>query len=121
MVQHQVYTFLSPDALFQLLLDMVSDSTLSQDAQALQLSSIASACLLSLVIALGDTGKMLSAVAALLTATRYPEERNVKVNLSRISYHVVYISYKCIHIKGPQDILSTSVVCPSCPFRISCQ
>ncbi len=66
------------DALFELLLEMVSNST-SKDSLSAQLSSVASACLLSLVVALGDTGKMLSSVAAFLTAPGHPDMQNVKV------------------------------------------
>ena len=58
----------TPDSLFELLMQMVSEPVPSDNQLAVDLSSVASACLLSLVVALGDTGKMLSAVAAMLTA-----------------------------------------------------
>ena len=74
---------LIPDALFELLMEMVSELTPSEHQLVSQLSSVASACLLSLVIALGDTGKMLSAVAALLTATETHEQGNVQVNIEQ--------------------------------------
>jgi len=44
-----------------------------------ELSSVASACLLSLVVALGDTGKMLAAVAAMLTTPPELSECTVQV------------------------------------------
>ncbi len=64
-------------------MEMVSELAPSEHQLASQLSSVASACLLSLVIALGDTGKMLSAVAALLTAPERPEQGNVQVNVEQ--------------------------------------
>lgn len=67
-------------ALFQLLMDMVTEPVSSEDPIGMQLSSIASACLLSLVVALGDTGKMLSALAAMLTAPSPLSEAEVKVS-----------------------------------------
>ena len=45
-----------------------------------ELSNVASACLLSLVVALGDTGKMLGALAAMLTTP--PELSDITVQVS---------------------------------------
>lgn len=59
---------LSLGALFELLMEMVSEPFSVENSLATQLCSVASACLISLVVALGDTGKMLSAIAAMLTS-----------------------------------------------------
>ena len=68
------------DALFQLLMQMVTEpGSFSGDPLSMELSSVASACLFSLVIALGDTGKMLSALAAMLTAPTPLSELMVQV------------------------------------------
>ena len=58
---------------------MVTEPSSSDSQLALDLSSVASACLLSLVVALGDTGKMLSAVSAMLTSPTSLSEGNVQV------------------------------------------
>lgn len=51
-------------------MQMVTEPTSSPpgDELARELSAVASACLFSLVLALGETGKMLSAIAAMITA-----------------------------------------------------
>ena len=69
----------TPGALFQLLMEMVTEPFSPEATVAMELSSVASACLLSLVVALGDTGKMLSALAAMLTAPPPLSETKVKV------------------------------------------
>lgn len=80
---------------------MVTEPSSSDSQVALELSSVASACLLSLVVALGDTGKMLSAAAAMLTAPTSTNEGNVKVCLSYIIVpnivctDNVYLLYHC--------------------------
>ena len=63
-------------------MDMVTESFSPEDRVGIELSSQASACLLSLVVALGDTGKMLAALAAMLTAP--PPLANVKVKVSEL-------------------------------------
>lgn len=60
-------------------MDMVTEPVSPDNPVAMELSSVASACLLSLVVALGDTGKMLSAVAAMLTVPSLISETEVKV------------------------------------------
>ena len=60
-------------------MDMVTEPVSPDNPIAMELSSVASACLLSLVVALGDTGKMLSAVAAMLTVPSLLSETEVKV------------------------------------------
>ena len=65
-----VYQYLHPAlthtaALFDLLMEMVRSSR--GDKSYCDLDSAASACLLSLVIAMGDTGKMLQALTTMLT------------------------------------------------------
>lgn len=47
---------------------MVTEPVPSDAHLLVELSSVATACLFSLVVALGDTGKILAAVAATLTA-----------------------------------------------------
>ncbi len=56
------------DGLFELLMQMVAEMVRPENQLVMELSSVASACLLSLVVALGDTSKMLSALTAMLTA-----------------------------------------------------
>ena len=56
------------DGLFELLMQMVAETVRPENQLVMELSSVASACLLSLVVALGDTSKMLSALTAMLTA-----------------------------------------------------
>jgi hypothetical protein len=80
-------------ALFQLLMDMVTEQFSPEDPIGVQLSSIASACLLSLVVALGDTGKMLSALAAMLTAPSSLSEAQVKVKP-----HFLYCEVSTCHL-----------------------
>lgn len=66
-------------SLFELLMEMVSEPVSPDSPVSGKLSSVASACLLSLVVALGDTGKILSALAAILTAPASLSETTVKV------------------------------------------
>ncbi|GIX98131.1 hypothetical protein CEXT_91021 [Caerostris extrusa] len=61
------------DSLFDLLLEISSSSSLMDQAQSsfsLNLTSYACACLLSLVVARGDTGKLLSAASAMLMSSQ---------------------------------------------------
>jgi len=60
--------FFFADPLYELLSQMVSEESgdWGGDSVSSQLSSIACACLLSLVVGLGDTSKMLSAIAMML-------------------------------------------------------
>lgn len=60
-------------------MEMVTEPFSPEDSVAMELSSIASACLLSLVVAMGDTGKMLSALTAMLTAPPALSQIKVKV------------------------------------------
>ena len=70
----------SPDALFDLLMQMVVEpSPAGSGPLSAELSNVASACLLSLVVALGDTGKMLGALAAMLTTP--PELSDITVQV----------------------------------------
>ena len=56
------------DALYELLSQMVSEESGGHDGDTVssQLSGVACACLLSLVVGLGDTSKMLSAISMML-------------------------------------------------------
>ena len=58
---------------------MVTDSTVEEESLAAELSLLASACLVSLVVALGDTEKMLEACATLLCADPALSSSPVKV------------------------------------------
>ena len=60
-------------------MEMVAEPVIPDNPVSMQLSSVSSACLLSLVVALGDTGKMLSALAAMLTSSAGLSETVVKV------------------------------------------
>ncbi len=60
-------------------MEMVAEPVSPDNPVSMQLSSVTSACLLSLVVALGDTGKMLSALAAMLTIPTGMSEIIVKV------------------------------------------
>ena len=64
-------------------MEMVTEPFSPENPVAMELSSVASACLLSLVVALGDTGKMLAALAAMLTAPALLREIQVKVGEAR--------------------------------------
>ncbi len=73
--------FIFVDSLFELLLEMVQVSGENKkDSLSEQLSSVVCRCLISLVVSLGDTGKMLAALAAMLTASG---------SLSNISVQVI--------------------------------
>lgn len=69
------------DPLFELLLDLATlhgpESSVSNDGS--HLTAIACACLLSLVVVKGDTGKYLSATAALLMCPRALSMQNIQV------------------------------------------
>lgn len=62
------FLLLIADALYELLSQMVSEESGGHDGDTVssQLSSVACACLLSLVVGLGDTSKMLSAISMML-------------------------------------------------------
>ena len=61
-------TFIYTDALYELLSQTVSEESGGRDSDPVssQLSSVACACLLSLVVGPGDTSKMLSAIYMML-------------------------------------------------------
>lgn len=69
------------DPLFDLLLDLATlhgpESSVPNDGS--HLTAIACACLLSLVVVRGDTGKFLSAIAALLMCPRALASQNIQV------------------------------------------
>ena len=67
-VQFLPLSFVHADALYELLSQMVSEESGGRDGDPVssQLSSVACACLLSLVVGLGDTSKMLSAISMML-------------------------------------------------------
>ncbi|XP_053398701.1 E3 ubiquitin-protein ligase MYCBP2-like isoform X4 [Mercenaria mercenaria] len=67
------------DGLFQLLMDIATNSGPDFVHQGLSLTSLACSALISLVIALGDTGKLLTAVAALLMSTGPLASEHIKV------------------------------------------
>ena len=57
------------------------------------LSSVACGCLLSLVVALGDTGKMLTAVASLITAPHHLSQNTLQVCVHTILTAVYLYMY----------------------------
>lgn len=69
------------DPLFDLLLDLATlhgpESSVANDGT--HLTAVACACLLSLVVVRGDTGKYLSAAAALLMCPRALSVQNIQV------------------------------------------
>ncbi len=68
-------------------MQMVTESSPSPGNRlATELSAVASACLFSLVLALGETGKMLSAVAAMLTAPSPLNELMIQVKMEGWRY-----------------------------------
>ena len=68
MVQFLPQSFVHTDALYELLSQMASEESGSHggDTVSSQLSGVACACLLSLVVGLGATSKMLSAISMML-------------------------------------------------------
>ena len=62
---------------------MVSEESRAHDDDPVssQLSSVACACLLSLVVGLGDTSKMLSAISMMLIASQLSTTIQVSVHL----------------------------------------
>jgi E3 ubiquitin-protein ligase MYCBP2 len=73
-----------PDPLFDLLLDLATshgpESAAANDGS--HLTAVACACLLSLVVVRGDTGKLLSATAALLMCPRALASQNIHVSFA---------------------------------------
>ena len=92
-------TFNFTAALFELLMKMVSQYNLEDSKVAKELSSMASSCLLSLVIALGETDKLLCAISALLVVPPEVSQGMVKVCVYMITcvLHVLYIV--CISVE----------------------
>ena len=79
-----------PDGLFELLMQMVAETVRPENQLVTELSSVASACLLSLVVALGDTSKMLAALTAMLTA---PGDLTVQVCRGQYAHMYMYSVY----------------------------
>lgn len=77
--------FLEP--LLELLLDLATLHT-GEDEASTCLTAVACSCLLALVTARGDTGKILSAVAALLMCPRLVANQTIQV-----SFHF-YVNWK---------------------------
>ncbi|KAL4230611.1 E3 ubiquitin-protein ligase mycbp2 [Mactra antiquata] len=67
------------DGLFQLLMDIATNSGPDYIHEGLSLTSLACSALISLVIALGDTGKLLTAISALLMSTGPLASEHIKV------------------------------------------
>lgn len=92
-----IYIFLDP--LFDLLLDLATshgpESAAANDGS--HLTAVACACLLSLVVVRGDTGRLLAAIAALLMSPRALAIQNIQVSHHRCdcsidsSHDIVYI------------------------------
>lgn len=77
---HIKFFFIDP--LFDLLLDLATshgpESAAANDGS--HLTAVACACLLSLVVVRGDTGRLLAAIAALLMCPRALAVQNIQVN-----------------------------------------
>jgi len=77
--------YLFPDPLFDLLLDLATshgpESAAANDGS--HLTAVACACLLSLVVVRGDTGRLLAAIAALLMSPRALAIQNIQVSYRR--------------------------------------
>ena len=80
----QCFLFIS-DSLFELLLDLSIDHRpeMLDPPGLLSISSLSCACLLSLIIASGNTGKMLSGIAAILMSAGRLSQQAFKVSLSQ--------------------------------------
>lgn len=74
------------DPLFDLLLDLATshgpESAAANDGS--HLTAVACACLLSLVVVRGDTGRLLAAIAALLMSPRALAIQNIQVSCTVI-------------------------------------
>jgi len=81
------------DPLFDLLLDLATshgpESAAANDGN--HLTAVACACLLSLVVVRGDTGRLLAAIAALLMSPRALAIQNIQVFLLSIYYSIGFI------------------------------
>jgi len=84
-----------PDPLFDLLLDLATshgpDAILEEN---IQLSAVACSCLLALVVARGDTGKLLSATSALLMSPKSLSAQSINVRMCLLE-NSKSISLKC--------------------------
>lgn len=101
-----IFIFCFIDPLFDLLLDLATshgpESAAANDGS--HLTAVACACLLSLVVVRGDTGRLLAAIAALLMCPRALAVQNIQVNSSPNSWHynilfqdcrLQFICYRC--------------------------
>ena len=77
-----IFCLFCTDPLFDLLLDLATshgpESAAANDGS--HLTAVACACLLSLVVVRGDTGRLLAAIAALLMSPRALAAQNIQVN-----------------------------------------
>lgn len=75
------------DPLFDLLLDLATshgpESAAANDGS--HLTAVACACLLSLVVVRGDTGRLLAAIAALLMSPRALAIQNIQVSCTDVA------------------------------------
>lgn len=82
------------DPLFDLLLDLATshgpESAAANDGS--HLTAVACACLLSLVVVRGDTGRLLAAIAALLMSPRALAIQNIQVSCHRCNRFVASYS-----------------------------
>lgn len=69
-----------PESLFQLLLETTVRSTGPNDPTGQAITALSCACLFSLVVAWGDTGKILQAVSAILTNNGSHACQTIQVN-----------------------------------------
>ena len=91
-LNNEVKNFFS-DPLFDLLLDLATthdpESSITNDGK--NLTSVACACLLSLVVVRGDTGRLLATVAALLMSSRTLVLQNIQVRSLSIIVTIIII------------------------------
>ena len=96
-------------------MQMVTEVVAPGDQISLELSSVASACLFSLVVALGDTGQMLAALTAMLTAPVELSEIAVQVRAPVIS------DAESASIANFVSYTSESEIYPSLSFYHNCR
>lgn len=99
MINFSLSNILFSDPLFDLLLDLATshgpESAAANDGS--HLTAVACACLLSLVVVRGDTGRLLAAIAALLMSPRALAIQNIQVSYHRCN-HSVDLLRDIVHI-----------------------
>jgi len=106
------------DSLFELLMEMVQATSETGGVLSVQLSSVVSQCLVCLVVALGDTGKMLAALAAMLTTSHALSAVSVQVRTTasiwpaRVHFGLVFhLSFVGVLIMGLKSFIKFYLDC----------